>query len=119
MTQNENYNYELLKYTNSGDTQHGDKDRVVGYGALRLYKNSEEFFLTQDEKNKVDKFYDDNNYNLPTYNMMSNPSPEINTRTLPTTFIIDKNGKLALKEVGASNWNSSSVRKMLDNLIAE
>ena len=76
-------------------------------------------FLTQDEKNKVDKFYDDNNYNLPTYNMMSNPSPEINTRTLPTTFIIDKNGKLALKEVGASNWNSSSVRKMLDNLIAE
>ena len=50
---------------------------------------------------------------------MSNPAPEINTRTLPTTFIIDKQGKLAFKEVGASNWNSSSVKKMLDTLIAE
>lgn len=76
-------------------------------------------FITSDDKLKVDKFYDENNYQLPTYNMMSNPSPEINTRTLPTTFIIDKEGKIAFKETGASNWNSSSVRKMLDTLIAE
>ena len=88
-----------------------------------LYNNYKDkiifVFLTQDEKTKVDKFYAENNYQLPTYNLMSNPAPEINTRTLPTTFIIDKQGKLAFKEVGASNWNSSSVRKMLDTLIAE
>lgn len=76
-------------------------------------------FLTQDEKIKIDKFYQENNYQLPTYQAMSNPSPEINTRTLPTTFIIDKDGKLAFKEVGAANWNSSSVRRMLDTLLAE
>ena len=76
-------------------------------------------FITDDEKIKVDKFYAENNYELPTYNMMANPSPEISTRTLPTTFIIDKNGKLALKEVGTSNWNSGSVRNMLDALITE
>ena len=76
-------------------------------------------FLTQDTKIKIDKFYQENNYNLPTYQAMSNPSPEINTRTLPTTFVIDKNGKLAFKETGASNWNSGSVRTMLDTLLAE
>ena len=76
-------------------------------------------FLTQDDKNKVAKFYAENNYQFPTYNLISNPSPEISTRTLPTTFIIDKNGKLAAKETGASNWNSSGVRKMLDGLLAE
>jgi thiol-disulfide isomerase/thioredoxin len=76
-------------------------------------------FITNDEKIKVDKFYLENNYKLPTFNMMSNPAPEISTRTLPTTFIIDKNGKIALKEVGASNWNSGSVRKMLDTLLEE
>ena len=76
-------------------------------------------FLTQDEKTKVDKFYAENNYHLPTYNLMANPTPEISTRTLPTTFIIDKQAKLAFKEVGASNWNSSSVRKMLDTLLSE
>ena len=84
------------------------------------YKDKVVFvFLTQDDKNKVDKFYKDNNYSLPTYNMLSNPSPEINTGTLPTTFIIDKKGRIALKDVGASNWNSSSVRNMLDGLINE
>jgi len=51
--------------------------------------------------------------------MLSNPASQINTRTLPTTFIIDKNGKLAAKETGASNWNSSGVRKMLDGLLSE
>ncbi len=76
-------------------------------------------FLTQDEKTKIDKFYQENNYKLPTYQAMSNPSPEINTRTLPTTFVIDKDGKLAFKETGASNWNSGSVRRMLDTLLAE
>jgi len=84
------------------------------------YKNKVVFvFLTQEDKSKVDKFYIDNNYSLPTYNTVSNPSPEINTRTLPTTFIIDKKGRIALKDVGASNWNSSSVRNMLDDLISE
>ena len=84
------------------------------------YKDKVVFvFITSDEKIKVDKFYAENEYSLATYNMMSNPAPEINTKTLPTTFIIDKNGKLALKEVGASNWNSSSVRRLLDSLIAE
>lgn len=76
-------------------------------------------FLTSDNQVKVDTFYKKNNYTLPTFNAMSSPAPEINSRTLPTTFIVDKNGKLALKDVGAANWNSSSVRAMLDRLIAE
>ncbi len=84
------------------------------------YKDKVTFvFLTSDKKEKVTKFYNDNNYNLPTYNMISIPSAEINTRSLPTTFIIDKNGKIAYKDTGASNWNSASVRNMLDDLIKE
>ena len=76
-------------------------------------------FITSDDKGKVDNFYTKNNYNLPTYTMLANPSSEINTKSLPTTFIIDKNGKIALKEVGGANWNSVSTRKLLDNLINE
>ena len=53
MTTGENYHYELLEYINSGDTRYGDKKRVVGYGALQVYKGSEEFFLTQKEKEQL------------------------------------------------------------------
>jgi AmmeMemoRadiSam system protein A len=53
MTQKPNYKYELLAYKNSGDTKYGDKKRVVGYGALRVYSTNDEFFLTKEEKKQL------------------------------------------------------------------
>jgi len=55
MSKDENYTYELLEYKNSGDTQYGEKDRVVGYGALRVFKNNREFFLNNEEKEELRK----------------------------------------------------------------
>ena len=48
ITQDKEYKYEILQYKNSGDTKYGDKNRVVGYGAVRIYK--EEFSLNEEEK---------------------------------------------------------------------
>lgn len=53
LTQNDSYKYELLKYKNSGDSVYGDKERVVGYAALRIYKNGDEFFLNENEKKEL------------------------------------------------------------------
>ncbi|WP_455756217.1 AmmeMemoRadiSam system protein B [Sulfurimonas sp.] len=53
LTQNSNYQYEILEYINSGGTEYGDKQKVVGYGAVRVYKDTKEFFLTQDEKDEL------------------------------------------------------------------
>ena len=84
------------------------------------YKDKVEFvFITSDNAAKVENFYKDNKYNLPTYNMMSNPPSAINTRSIPATFILDKKTNLALSEFAAANWNSGSVRELLDKLIAE
>ncbi len=84
------------------------------------YKGKVSFvFITSDEKSKVDAFYTKHNYELPTYNILSNPPKEIDTKTLPATFVIDKKGKVALSEFGPANWNSNTVRELLDNLISE
>ncbi len=53
MTKDENYQYEIVEYKNSGDTQYGEKNRVVGYGAVRVYKSSDKFFLTNEEKEEL------------------------------------------------------------------
>ena len=53
MTQEKAYKYELLEYTNSGESKYGDKKRVVGYGALQVYQKNQDFFLTQSEKEKL------------------------------------------------------------------
>ncbi len=84
------------------------------------YKGKIEFvFITTDNKSKVEKFYLNNNYNLPTYNMLSNAPVEIDTRSIPATFILDKQTKIALSEFGPANWNSNKVRELLDALLAE
>lgn len=84
------------------------------------YKDKIEFvFITSDGKQKIDKFYKNYNYNFPTYNMLSNAPQEINTQSIPATFILDKQTKIALSEFGPANWNSDKVRIMLDELLAQ
>lgn len=76
-------------------------------------------FITDEDEAKINRFYTKNNYNFPTYNLKSKLPEQINYTTLPTTYILDKNGKVALLEHGAANWNSGKIRKLLDDLIAE
>ncbi len=49
------YEFIPLMYQNSGDSMvFGDKDRVVGYQSLAIYKKKiVDFFLTEDEKQKL------------------------------------------------------------------
>ena len=53
LTHNSDYVYEILEYKNSGDSQYGEKDRVVGYGAMRVYKKNNEFTLDANEKKEL------------------------------------------------------------------
>ena len=55
LTENSSYTYELLEYKNSGDSKYGEKDRVVGYGAVRVYKELKEFSLNSSEKKELRK----------------------------------------------------------------
>ena len=52
LTKNQNYKYELLQYKNSGDSIYGEKERVVGYSALRIYKEKN-FVLNNEEKKEL------------------------------------------------------------------
>lgn len=84
------------------------------------YNDKIEFlFITNENRGKVMNFYTKNEYDFPTYNVTSKLPEQIEYQTLPTTYIIDKNGKIALSEYGAINWNSKSVRALLDSLIEE
>jgi len=84
------------------------------------YSDKIEFvFATTDGKKKVDRYYSAKEFNLPTYNIVSSIPAQINTRSIPATFILDKEGKVFLEEFGPADWNSSKVRKLLDDLLAE
>ena len=84
------------------------------------YKDQVVFiFLTTDTKKVVDNYYISKKFSLPTYAFNSTIPKQINTTSLPATFILDKQGKVYLEEFGPADWNSSHVRNMLDVLISQ
>ena len=44
-------------------------------------------------------------------------SRKYNVFSLPTTFLIDKNGKIVEKFLGEYNWTSPEIRKKIDELL--
>ena len=76
-------------------------------------------FLTNDDKSKVDAFIKKRDFTLPVFYQASNAPSKLSTNSLPTTFLIDQNGKILIEEVGASDWNGTSMRAILDKLLVE
>lgn len=77
------------------------------------------YIVTNEAAKKTIPFLENKDFDLPVYQMQSMPSKEIYSRSIPATFIIDREGKIVVDETGAANWNSELVRKTLDELIGE
>ena len=76
-------------------------------------------FVTSDSKEKSDRFIKDKQFTLPVYQQAEQAPAKLFTSSLPTTILIDQNGKILINDVGASDWNSDSMRSILDSLLVE
>ncbi len=76
-------------------------------------------FVANDEKEKVAAFIKKKGYELPVYFQASPTPPEMDSTTIPASYVISKSGKIVVEEKGAVNWNSSPTRELLDQLLAE
>jgi len=74
-------------------------------------------FVANDNPEKVNKFLQDKKYDLPIYFQVSQVPKEMNSNSLPTTYIIDRDLNIVVSKVGAADWNSAKVRRLLDKLI--
>ena len=88
-----------------------------------LYKDYKDevvfLFVSSEDHQTVRGFLDRKNYSLPAYRPLNNAPDPLNGKVLPTTFLIGKNGEIAINKVGAADWNSEAVRSTIDNLLAE
>lgn len=77
------------------------------------------YFITSEEVNRIEKFMDKHQYNLPVY-LQTHEAPEkLESRLLPTTFVISKSGEIVINETGSADWNSKKTRSLLDRLLEE
>lgn len=77
------------------------------------------FLLVSNEKTEtINDFQNKNNYNFKFYQSVTNAPKQFQTTSIPQTYVIDKQGAIVMDKSGAANWNSDSVRELLDTLLA-
>ncbi|MRX62801.1 TlpA family protein disulfide reductase [Maribacter luteus] len=75
--------------------------------------------ITHEDPEVIQTFLDKKQYNLPVVLPQMETPASLFERTIPTNYIIDKKGKVVIKEQGATDWYSDKVRKTLDVLVEE
>ncbi len=66
--------------------------------------------------NKIIHFISDRHFTLPVYQPASALPEELDVRSIPTTLVIDPNGKIVSKKVGAANFDTDKFEKFLTEL---
>ncbi|NDP27392.1 MAG: TlpA family protein disulfide reductase [Flavobacterium sp.] len=74
-------------------------------------------FVTTDSFEKANAFLAKENLNLPIFQPVSNPPLEMESSTIPATYLIDQQFNVVLSKIGTADWNSDSFRKKLDDLL--
>ncbi len=77
------------------------------------------YFVTSEKSERVKRFLDKNQYSFPVYLQSFEAPEQLQSVVLPTTYVITKNGKIAINETGVADWNSKKIRKLLDKLLSE
>src|SRR5690606_34076818 len=84
--------------------------------------NPDIFFLMVNEDNDVAAAYaylKNKKYSVPFYKAMGNVPGEIYTGALPTTIVLDKDGKIRFHHTGFANYGSEKFMRQIEELIQE
>ncbi len=84
------------------------------------YGDKVDFYFVSNEKTEtLHRFLERHSYNLPVYQPLEDAPGLLNSRALPTTYVISKKGEIVVNKTGVANWNSAKTRELLDKLLAE
>ena len=89
---------------------------------LKYKDNPDFFFLGINKDNNLSagkEYLRRESYSIPIFKSAANIPAEIYTGTLPTTIVLDKNGKIRLRHEGFANYSSKKFLKQIEELINE
>jgi len=72
-------------------------------------------FASDEDVNKINQFIDKNSYELNFISLLS-PPESLGIFSLPTTFIVGKEGELLMTETGSKDWGSVESIEEIKNL---
>jgi thiol-disulfide isomerase/thioredoxin len=81
------------------------------------YNDKVEFlFISNESKSVIDEFMKKSEFDLPVYIPVSQYPTDFETNSIPTSFLINKNGEVVISRKGVAKWNSKRIRGVLDVL---
>ncbi len=87
----------------------------------KLYKarGNEVFFifLAEDEPSKVQNFLKQRKLEIPVFFAVTPRPPMLKSSSIPTTFILDKNGVIKVRKTGAMDWNTEKIKDLLKKYV--
>lgn len=87
----------------------------------KLYDDYEDkvafLLVTNEEAQTVSRFMQKKGLDMPVYLNQYQLPDDLSTSTIPTTYILSKNGDIVMEKEGAARWNSSKVRNLLEELV--
>jgi thiol-disulfide isomerase/thioredoxin len=86
--------------------------------AYKKYRNQVAFLLVTNEKPEiVEAFLEKYGYDLPVFYPGTRIPEVFESGSLPTTFIISREGKIVTRKTGAANWDSRATDRLFEALL--
>lgn len=86
--------------------------------AYQKHRNQVAFLLVTNEKPEVvDAFMQKHGYDFPVFYPETRTPEVFNVTSIPTTFIISREGKIVARKTGASNWDSRTTDRLFEELV--
>lgn len=89
-------------------------------GILKLYEDYGDkvnfVIVSNESRAKVRAFAKDKGYEELPFYKNSNVPYDFYSTSIPTTYIIDKKGRVIINEKGIADWNSGKIRKLMDEI---
>lgn len=76
-------------------------------------------FVASDEVLKVNTFMLKKGYTFPIHYASNGAPAALEHSTIPTTYLINKSGKIVIEKSMVADWNSEEMTSIVDKLIAE
>ena len=88
-----------------------------------LYKDYSDkvvfLFVARDKRSSIEKFMNSKEYEFPVFYDQGKAPEQLESESMPTTYILDRNGTIAVKKTGAAAWNSKATRELLNKLLSQ
>ena len=76
-------------------------------------------FIANDQVDRVNAFLKKNEYTFATHYEYDKTPTFLEHSSIPTTYLINRSGKIVMKKAMVADWNSEKMRAILNELIAE